>query len=460
MSRQDGEMYSLNSDEEYIQVLKDSGYLSHPEWHDRVAKAKVVFSNILMSKSNITRRLDLQFRQEALSEMVISEYRSGNYFHSLAYLLLLEEIAPDLTDVQTMKGVCLAAIYLKNQQPINIITEEFTNSRSFLAQLFFHLEAFEAFKIKALAMHYLKDPNPASRLVNMSQHYMLHLYRTEDVLQDYNTEDIMYFRACSTTDTVIIYHPFMKELEAEILALDSIKISKYRNFAANPELVENIVSEKKLPSIYTNGHVDSLLLLNPLYITNKKNQDSKYNDPLSNVDRMGFLMNEMERNGHKNELYYNSLSFDDKSRLTTESYNRFYLINSMLIEYVESRTDQFKCPIGLLYNEKVMEESGCKRVQLLQIRHDEGWNSSALNTFIEVYTYPFSVISTYDLSGQIHSFFRRTIITSYIFNLSTYQFEQVLIHDTSQLPNYETMAVYSQLITNETKEFLEKKNKK
>jgi Zn-dependent protease with chaperone function len=460
MSREDKDMFLLHSYKKNIQILKDSGYLSHPEWHERVSKALSIFKNVINSKSNITTNLDIQFKREALSEMIVSEYRSGNYFHSLAYLLLLEELVPELPDVKTMKGVCLAAIYLRNQQPIKIVTEEFTNPKSFLSQLFFHLEAFESFKIRALAMHHLNNPDPSSRLVNMSQHYMLHLYKTDDVLQDYNTEDVMYFRACGNIDTVAIYHPIMKKLEAEILALDSAKISSYRNFAVNLEKVETVESTKTLPKILTNGHVDSLLLLNPLFVTNKKNVKSKYSDPLSNIDRMGFFMYEMERNGNKNELFYNSLSFDDKTRLTTESYNRFYLINSMLIEYVESSSDKFKCPIGLLYNEKLIEETGCKRVQLLQINYDEGWKSGVLNTFIEVYTYPFSVLSTYDLSGYAHGFYRNTVITSYIFNLSTYQFEQVLIHQTPQLPGFETMSVFSQLISNETKEFLEKKEKK
>ncbi|MCC6817764.1 MAG: M48 family metallopeptidase [Bacteroidia bacterium] len=452
LKREDRKKYFVELPNELEKMMVDSGYMTHPDWQIRLKLAEKILEGRKLTSVNPS-FFNPQVELQSLSEMVLTEYKSGNYFHALSYLLILEKKHPNTKDISKMKGVLLSAIYLKTQDIDKIrLTDDFVLANSFLSEMFFHLIAFETFKIRQLALHYASSGNGSENVNRMCGHYILKILDTEDNLSDFETEDVMYFKGCGEIDTVTIRHPFMTEVKSSIEALERSETKAlYRNYSLNRSDSLIHITTNEYPRKWNNSDRDSLILLSPNFMAIPSRKTKKYKNPLEKHGRKYFLHNEMLRHGKENNIYYNSISFDDKEHLSTEQYNQYFLISEMIDEYSESGNDNFKCPLSVLYSENLIQQTGCKKVQLVQMIHSNTPVSGIVLGLLDTYVIPFTFITTLDFSSYIRMMFANTTTINIVFNLETSSIEYISIIETGLKPDNSAVSSLSQKIISDTK---------
>ncbi len=454
LNQEDKKKYFLINNSKELKILKDSGYFTHPDWQIRLKRANTQIETFKYNET-IPVALSREIIIQGLSEMILTEYKSGNYFHALTYLHILEQKYPEIQDINRMKGICLSAIYLMSQNENKItLTEDFISDSSCLSELFFHLIVFEDFKIRHLALYYNSNSKGSGSFIKVNEHYLSKILEFQDHIADFNTEDRYILRGCNRIDTVFISHPFMSQIQTYVESLknDSIK-DKLWSYTKNKNIiVENTTYEK--PRNWNRSQRDSIILLSPNFYAIPSKKTKKFNDPLVKYDCKDFLQTQLEQQGSDNNIFYNTLSFDDKSNLTTEQYNQYFIMLEMIDEYALSGDDDYKCPLSLLYTEKIIVQTGCKKMQLVQMIHSRKKVFEPLMIIMDAYVFPFTFLARIDLSAMVRGLFINTTAFNVIFNLETCSIEYVSIIETNLKPDYSAISILSQKVISDTKKYL------
>lgn len=456
LKQEDKKKYFLIDNSEEIKILKDSGYFTHPDWQIRLSRTESMLKSLKHSESE-AKKISKEVEIQGISEMILTEYKSGNYFHALTYLHILEKKYPEIQDIGKMKGICLSAIYLmsQNQQKISL-TEDIVDANSCLSELFFHLIAFEDFKLRHLALYYNNQGKGSNEYNRISEHYTKKILENEDHLSDFSAEDKLILRGCDRIDTVIISHPFINQIHDFVKSLENDSIDGLWSYIKNSEstYVEN--STLEFPRRWNKRQRDSIILLSPNFYAIPSKKTKKYSDPLVKYDRKSYLQEQLELHGAYNNIHYSTLSFDDKSKLSTELYNQYFLMIEMIEEYARSGDDDYKCPLSLLYSEKIMKQTGCNKMQLVQMVHSQKKTFEPLMILMDAYVLPFSFLARMDLSAMVRGLFVNTSAFNIIFNLETCTIEYVSIIETNLKPDYSTISLLSQKVVSDTKKHLTK----
>lgn len=437
---------------------KSEEYKTHPDWNIRVERAKDILKSHAYPSVQPT-PIQATVMQQSLTELLLTEYKSGHYFYALSYLLVLEKHFPETKDLAKMKGICLSSIYLQSKTGQKMtVSSDYMDSTSMLSKLFFHLIAFEKNRIRNLALYYNNLETGSGNIDKMCGHYTAKILKTNDTLSAMNVEDKAIILYCEKdkSDTLRLMHPFVGKIKP-VLDLLEAEQNDFKIYSLNTEAQTVKNSTGTYPQKWRTDQRDSLILLSPNFIAVPSRQTKAYRDPLMKNRQKHFMQSELMRYGSNNNIYYNNISFDNKENLSTEQYNQYFLIMEMIDEYVESGGDSYKCPLSILYTDKIIAQTGCKKVQLVQMVYENHMPVAPVTAIADAYLTLFTYFSTFDFPGYFRSLFTTTTVVNVIFDLENSSIEFVSFNYTGMRPDRGAVSTASQKVISDTKEYLIKK---
>lgn len=447
---------NTGSEDDESEDAENSNYQTHPEWQDRLQRGEAILNRLnpsLINPAPIHNDIVLQ----SLSEMVITEYKLGNYFSALTYLNILEQKHPGHPEIAQLKGICLSVIYLnfKNDKP-NINRENFFDKRSALSHLFYQIMIFEHNKLRHLALYYNNIEKQEEGYKKMCRHYTVNIIGTKDRVSSHAAEETIILKMNKyITDTCIIKHPFMTTVASVTNSIKNDSITQsYKNYSDFKLYPKAVYTLEDAPQRWKNGDWDSVILLSPTFIAIPGRRTANWNDPLVKFERKEYFQNTLIERGQSNRLHYNIQSFENKETLNTDNYNQYYQLLDMINEYVNNYGEFYICPMSVLVTDSIMAKTGCKKMQFIQLSHFRKNTMETLLVLADIYVLPFSLITTLDVSSFIRNEFTKSTAINVVFNLENSTVEYISILETSLKVDNAGITAISQRLISDTKNYL------
>lgn len=426
---------------------KQLKYKSHPDWDLRVALCQALISKTTHHNTKNT-PIPKEVREACLSELILTEYKNGDYMNALSYTLILEKEFPENQSINSLKGICLSYVYLSNSDRETFSSFYFSKD-SFVLELDAYITQYGFKQLRSLAIYYnlmCTDKNKLNYL------YLTQLKEVSGLMTRHDTISTSFQKYCMFSDTTTIYRPFLHKVE-QVVSMFERSDLETDNYARKDKS-DFYFHNEEIPKIWNVSSIDSLLLLSPNIVAIPNKKTKRYKKPVLITDRKNYLIHELIRNGKLNNIHYKGISFDDKQNLTTEQYNLYFLIIEIFEESIESAKQPDKIPLSLLYSQSIIEKTGIKKVQMVQLIHNQISVSNALLGFMEIYLIPFSLITAHDFSSEIRMFIKNTTTISIVYNLETNNIEFITLNETGLKPDYSGISSISQMVISATRQHL------
>lgn len=436
----------------------DDAYLTHPDWKVRINRGDAILSSLNTTEAQATSIRPL-IASQCLSEMVITEYKLGHFFEALTYLNILEQLQPGHTDIAQLKGICLSAIYLNFQKDNPSFNHNIYDSHSALSNLYYQMLVFEFKKLRYLALYYTNISMSQGVYKKMCQHYTINIIGTKDINSSTAEEEVLTIKTHKkVSDTCLVKHPFMKIVESFTSHINSDTMTRsYKNYTDSKQTPRVVFTIDDSPMRWKNEVTDSMILLSPNFYAIPGKRTSKWNDPMVKFERKDYFQNALIERASSNSLHYNVSSFENKETLTTEQYNQYYQLRDMISEYINHYNSNFICPMSVLVVDSIIRQTGCKKMQFIQLSHFRKNTMESVLVLADIYVLPFALITSLDIPAYIRSQFTKSTAINVIFDLENATAEHISILETSLKIDNAGITAISQRVVSETKNYLKTK---
>src|SRR5690606_11737889 len=130
---------------------------------------------------------------------------------------------------------------------------------------------------------------------------------------------------------IIVHRPIIDSIKAFVNHINRDTLKKfYRTYemSISSEKVYNTSDE--FPISVNKEHYDNILLLSPSFVVFDGRNTKKYKDPHLKHHNKEFIVNELISYSGKNNINYQSVNFDVKSKLNTDMDYHYFLLLSMI----------------------------------------------------------------------------------------------------------------------------------
>jgi hypothetical protein len=464
---------TLRDDESEDDFEKDSLYSSHPDWKERYLVMEKYLKNYTFNQINPT-KIPNNILHECYSESFFNEYKNANYIKALAYLLLLEKHLGNNEITQKWKGISLASIYFNyfhETESLYLYENAAKDTNEYTVQLFKHLITLKKSDLKNLAIYFNSYNLEDNDLNKMNKFYLNKLLYSSIKDKETKTlsDSIQLFNCLNVKESFYLNPNYFKIINQYVndLKIDSF----YNTWQSSNSIItassiydskynKDLIPQKK----YKKAENDTLLLMSPFIMFLPGNQTQKYKNPKNLKDKKEFIYNKLIEWGEFYKIYYTSLNFDDKEKLSTETYNQ-YFYSTFIIEdffsedFLNQDDEQNILPISVIICDEIIKNTGAKKIQFLQVINKDHIDLTSIitRTFFEIFSFPFSIFTTFDFGTYDVIGNRSTVFINIMINLENANLDDIIVFENNQKANEEALTASIIRIQSNTKKQLIKK---
>lgn len=441
-------------------MSRDSLYLTHPDWNIRYDRLKGMMQGMPDIPTN---QISKELLHQCMSESFLYEFRNRNFFKATAYLLLMEQKLGSSNAIQKWKGICLSSIYFayfNHGKNVSFADGMINDSNSFMSGMIKHLITWKPNEMKQVSKYYNLMYQDTSDFNQISNFYLKKLGKKDSVALS-EVRDSILLNSCNDKKYFTqIRRPFFAEVNNYLSShktgsLESVWEKKGSALYYNNN--GNVYGEvnRELPKRYVSEKTDSIVMVAPdLYIYPSR-QNKKYKNPLVHNDKKEFFSKELITWGGFNDVFYEQINFDDKVNLSTQAYNQFYLSKFIIADLAMAESNDDHCPLSILYADKIIKETKCSKLQLVQVIHNNSKSFLNIGTALyELFAFPFNSITFTDIGGIIGGINRNTVILNVMIDLKTVNLDFIAVYENSLILSYDSISASALRIQSDTKKYL------
>ena len=441
-------------------MAKDSLYMTHPDWKIRYDRLEGMMKG---SPQVATHYIDKEISHQCMSESFIYEFRNRNFFKATAYLLLMEQKLGASQAIQKWKGICLSALYFtyfNHGKNVSITAELVQDTSSFISGMIKHIITWKPIELKKLSRYYNLRYLDTSEFNQLSNFYLNKLGKNDSLYLSVLRDSIELKTCDSKKFFTKINRPFFADVNQYLSQHQAPSVGDVWEKKGSAIYYNNngdIFGEvnKELPKRYVSNGTDSIVMVSPDLMVYRSRQNKLYKNPLFHNEKKEFFSKELIDWGGFNDLFYKQINFDDKVTLTTQSYNQFFFSKFMIADLALAEVNDDHCPLSILYSEKIMKETNCQKLQLVQVIHNNSKSFFNVGTALfELFAFPFNTMTFTDIGGIIGGINRNTVILNVMVDLKTVNLDFIAIYQNNLTLSYDSISASALRIQSDTKKYL------